>query len=104
MECVWEIVIDTVIFMIYIILNVILCLILTLNISANYVLIFLKYYYYDHHYTFFEVMRRQARHNCPAYVSFLRILAYARLSSHDITLIRESVGARHSTMVVAEEI
>ena len=65
---------------------------------------FFKYYYYDHHYTFFEVMRSQARHNCPAYVSFLRILAYARLSSHDITLIRESVGARHSTMVVAEEI
>ena len=49
-------------------------------------------------------MRSQARHNCPAYVSFLRILVYARLSSHDITLIRESVGARHSTMVVAEEI
>ena len=62
------------------------------------------YYYYDHHYTFFEVMRSQTRHNCPAYVSFLRILVYARLSSHDITLIRESVGARHSTMVVAEEI
>ena len=62
------------------------------------------YYYYDHHYTFFEVMRSQTRQNCPAYVSFLRILVYARLSSHDITLIRESVGARHSTMVVAEEI
>ena len=61
------------------------------------------YYYYDK-YIFFEVMRSQARHNCPAYVSFLRILVYARLSSHDITLIRESVGARHSTMVVAEEI
>ena len=72
-------------------------------------IIYCYYYYYYHYYyydkyIFFEVMRSQARHNCPAYVSFLRILVYARLSSHDITLIRESVGARHSTMVVAEEI
>lgn len=49
-------------------------------------------------------MRGQACQDCPAYVSFLLILVYARLSSHDITLIREAVGARHSTMVVAEEI